>query len=744
MPNKREVEDVLLAGEGLAGGGEMGERVRDFDWSSTPLGPIEEWPQSLKTAVRILLTSRFPMWLAWGPELTSFYNDTYRHDTLGEKHPWALGKPFAEIWAETWDDLRPLIDQVLETGVATWDESLLLFLERSGYPEETYFTFSYSPLTDDDGQIAGLFAAVMEETERVLNARRLATLRALGTGLASAHTKAEVLATARHQLSKNDRDLPFTLTYLFEEDGGRARLASSTGFEGSATHAAAPTEVTGAAAASLAPATIAPAEIETAAADAVWPAREVWEEGTSVMVDDLEARFPGLPTGAWDRPPTRATLVPIPQKGQERPIGFLVVGLNPYRPYDADFTGFVELVAGQIASSLANIHAFELERRHTEALQAEGERELRRLEKLFEQVPAAILFMLGPTHVCKVVNPTVKRLIFGGRDVVGKPIREAIPEAAGQGFFEVLDEVYRTGEPFVASEWPIHLDRGDDIIEERILDFTYQPVFDNEGVIYGILSFAVDVTEKVQARMEAEEANRIKSAFLASMSHELRTPLNAILGYWDLLDAEVTGPLNAEQKEQLGRIDAAARHLLRIIEEILTFSRVEAGEEQVSIEVVDFGALARETVGMIEPLAASKQLEFSSHVPERLEMETDPGKVQQILLNLLSNAVKFTDEGSVRLDVEHREGEVWLRVSDTGIGIRSEEQERIFEPFSQVDGTYSERESGTGLGLAITRNLAELLGGSVGLQSAPGEGSTFTVRLPDRSSAAQPSRGGEG
>ena len=165
--------------ECFAGNGEMAARMQSFDWSKTPLGPVERWPQSLKTAVRIMLTSRYAMWMAWGPDLTFFYNDAYA-PTLGIKQTWALGSPASKVWAEIWPDIGPRIESVLKTGEATWDEGLLLFLERSGYTEETYHTFSYSPLADDTGAVSGMLCVVTEETERVIGERRLKTLRDLG------------------------------------------------------------------------------------------------------------------------------------------------------------------------------------------------------------------------------------------------------------------------------------------------------------------------------------------------------------------------------------------------------------------------------------------------------------------------------------------------------------------------------------------------------------------------------------
>ena len=160
---------------------EVGPDLAKVNWDATPLGPPAQWPQSLQTAVSILLSSRFSMWMAWGPDLTFFCNAAYRRDTLGRKYPWALGRPARQVWAEIWDDIGPRIDHVLVTGEATWDSALLLFLERSGFSEETYHTFSYSPLRDDTGRIVGMLCVVSEDTQQVISERRMTTLRDLGS-----------------------------------------------------------------------------------------------------------------------------------------------------------------------------------------------------------------------------------------------------------------------------------------------------------------------------------------------------------------------------------------------------------------------------------------------------------------------------------------------------------------------------------------------------------------------------------
>jgi len=229
---------------------------------------------------------------------------------------------------------------------------------------------------------------------------------------------------------------------------------------------------------------------------------------------------------------------------------------------------------------------------------------------------------------------------------------------------------------------------------------------------------------------DAVKANAVKSEFMAVMSHELRTPLNAIIGYADLLDANVAGELNDRQRDQLGRIRTGSKHLLRLIEEVLLFSRLEAGREEVVWERVDLAALVREAAVLVEPLAREKRLEFRVDTPPELPAVTDAVKLHQIVLNLLSNAVKFSDAGEVAVEVRQVGGEARIEVRDTGIGIAEENLERIFDAFSQVEQAPTRRVGGTGLGLSVTRNLARLMGGDVTVESRFGGGSIFTVRLP--------------
>ena len=237
--------------------------------------------------------------------------------------------------------------------------------------------------------------------------------------------------------------------------------------------------------------------------------------------------------------------------------------------------------------------------------------------------------------------------------------------------------------------------------------------------------------ENARLYRDAQAANQAKTNFLAVMSHELRTPLSAIVGYADLLEGGVAGEASDKQVHFLGRIRASSNHLLQIIEEILAFSRTEAGEEEVRTEETTLGQLMDAVAAVAEPLARDGALEFRLDVEDReTRIRTDTRKIRQILLNLLSNAFKFTQEGSVRLTARARDGTLVFAVQDTGVGIPEDRQEEIFDRFWQVEDPMTRTRGGTGLGLTIGRSFAELLGGSLRVESTEGVGSTFTLEVP--------------
>jgi signal transduction histidine kinase len=354
MNDKTSAEGVPAVADGgsslaeqiFAGKGEMAALIRATDWSKTPFGSIESWPQSLRTAVSICLGSRHPIVLWWGPERWMFYNDGYR-PMLGEsKHPQFLGQPGQACWAEIWHIIGPMMDQVIETGEATWSEDLFLLMLRHGYLEETYFTFSYSPIRDDTGRPSGIFNACTESTRRVLGERRMKTLREMAV---EARTVNEAARLCAEILGRNARDMPFALVYLLDNAGERLRLAGYAG---------------------LAPGTEAsPVIVEMVnGADAGWPLARVAAQGRSETVEDLADRFDCLPKEPWEEPAHQAMILPIARPGSPQPAGVLVLGISPRRAFDDDYRGFFDLVAGHVATAVSNARAYEEERERAERL----------------------------------------------------------------------------------------------------------------------------------------------------------------------------------------------------------------------------------------------------------------------------------------------------------------------------------------------------------------------------------------
>jgi hypothetical protein len=364
------------------GDGEMAGRMRAVDWAATPLGPVSEWSEALRTTAGLVLHSRLPMVLWWGPELIQLYNDTYI-PIPGAKHPKALAQPASECWTEVWPIIGPMIEAPYGGAPATTSDDLELLVDRRGFLEETHFRVAYSPVPDDSvpaTRVGGVLATVVETTEQVYAQRTLRTLRELAARAPHARTPEDACRSAAATFAENPRDVPFALFYLLEADGQSARLAASCGFDRAA-DANRPV-------------------VALDDAGAPWPLARVLRGNAALVEDDLRRRFGPLPAGGGATPPRSAILVPLSSPEQGRTDGVLIAGCNPHRALDEAYRAFFELAASQVIAAIRNARAHADQRLRAERLaeldsdRRRGEQALRdseeRYRRLVSVLPAAI------------------------------------------------------------------------------------------------------------------------------------------------------------------------------------------------------------------------------------------------------------------------------------------------------------------------------------------------------------------
>jgi signal transduction histidine kinase/ActR/RegA family two-component response regulator len=514
----------------LSGGGELGAMMRAHDWSGSPLGHPRGWPQALRTVVGLMLNSKFPMFVAWGPELGFLYNDPYR-DILGAKHPRALGRRFRDVWSEIWPDISPLIERALR-GEATYADRLYLVMNRHGYDEPTWFTFSYSPVRDENGDIAGMYCACVEVTDQVL--------------------------AEKYRNEENER-----------------------------------------------------------------------------------------------------------------------------------------------------------------------------LRGLFAQAPGIMAVLRGPEHVFELTNQSYMQLI-GHRQIVGRRAREALPEIVGQGFLELLDRVYATGEPFVGHALPVRLQREPDgPLEERYIDFVYQPIRDESGAVSGIFVEGSDVTARKLVEDELRAANRQKDQFLAMLAHELRNPLAPIMTAAQLLRLGRLDPGSAANASEI--IVRQAEHMTDLVNDLLDVSRVTRGLVTLEKEELDLNVIVSAAVEQVRPLIDARRHALTLQLSgPPAHVTGDRTRLVQVISNILNNAAKYTAPGGrIVLAVTVEDEHVTVAVRDNGVGIAPEVLPYIFDLFTQAERTPDRSQGGLGIGLALVKSLVALHGGTVLARSEGlGQGSEFSIRLP--------------
>ncbi|CAO3436880.1 Multidomain signal transduction protein including CheB-like methylesterase, CheR-like methyltransferase and BaeS-like histidine kinase [Azospirillum endophyticum] len=458
--------------------------MRSHDWAATPLGPPEDWPQELRAVVRLMLQSRQAMCVGWGPDVALLYNDAYL-DILGSRHPQALGRPMREVWPDAWPQARGLVRRAYD-GQALLHEDLPVPLERQGLVEERYFTFSYTPVTDETGRTGGFLCIVTETTSAVRSRRRMAFHAELERRLRDLTDPLDVVAAAAEALGRHLG--ASRVGYGTMDESERFFTTERNWTDGTV-----------------------PPHLGTHDLLAFGePVLATLRKGEALVVGDaandprtatpeLLAAFAALEFSAV----VTASLVK-----QGRMVAALYVHCRQPRHWRDDEVETVKEVAERTWSAVERAQAEERGRHAYQRLHAEGER----LRALFRQAPGFMYVWRGPDHVYEMANDAYFDLI-GRRDIIGKPAREALPEIVGQGFFELADRVYATGDPFVGEGMPARLARRPGSpLEERFVTFVFQPIRDEHGHVTGMFVQGSDVTgmkRTEEALRESEQRLRI-------------------------------------------------------------------------------------------------------------------------------------------------------------------------------------------------------------------------------------------
>jgi PAS domain S-box-containing protein len=543
-----------------------------MDWSTTPLGPLETWSNSLRTTVSLCLSSNFPINIVWGSRYNQIYNDGYRV-IVAERHPAGMGMAYDECWASAWDAIGQPFERAW-AGETSFIENRRMFLTRNGYLEETFFTFSLSPIRDEHGKIAGLFHPVTETTAQMLSERRTRALRELTANTSEARSLEMAFARCIQTLDAYKLDLPFVLLYRMAEDGSEARLVDFTG---------------------IAPGMAVSPRVIHISDDSPWPLAAVLNSESVFEVSKLRERYGEFDCGPYPEGANLALAGALRIPGTSAPLGIFIAGISPRSPFGHEYRQHVEQVAAAIATALGNALAYERERKRAE---------------------------------------------------------------------------------------------------------------------------------------ELAELDRVKTQFFSNISHEFRTPLTLMLGpLEDALRLSVAVP--EEVRQQLDVAQRNSLRLLRLVNSLLDFSRIEAGRVKATFQPTGLASLTAELASTFRSATERAGLQLNVDCPALPEpVYVDTEMWEKIVLNLLSNAFKFTFEGRISVELKAIGREVELAVADSGTGIEERELPHLFERFHRVEGARGRTYEGTGIGLALVQELVRLHGGKIMVESAPGRGSTFRVRLP--------------
>ncbi len=652
----------------------MGELMRSHDWSATSLGPIDRWPQSLRTAVRLILNTGHPMYIWWGSQHVCLYNDAYSASIGADRHPSSLGRPAREVWDEIWNIISPQIEQVMSGRGATWNVDHLVPITRNGIREDVYWTYSYSPIDDATapGGIGGVLVVCSETTRQVLAARQLAI----------------------------ERDLAAT---ALREGEARFRAALKAGRMGS---------------------------WET---DLTTMIRTWSPEGMNLFGLNLPGGC-GQVGGDGDEylnaihPDDRHVVQQFRELADQQD-SFSA----EYRIVKPD-GGTLWLVGGGLVTKRdAKGAALRLVSIMADATERKLAEEKLRMER--ERLSLALRAGQMGAYELDIKKDELwwspeMFALFGvdPREFVPTPqnVLALLSPEAREEFTKLRSEAIELRRPFLHQ---FHIRRGD--ASEVWLGHRGQIEYDAHGEPVRSFGITMDISERKKVEEVLLDADRQKDTFIAVLAHELRNPLAPIRNALGVL--KLKGAADEKASWCIAVIDRQTALMSRLLDDLLDISRLNHGQLRLRKQPMDLAAAIEQAIEAAQPLFDARRHTFSASLPAQpLLLEGDPTRLAQVFSNVLINAAKYTPPGGkIGLAFERQNDVAVVRVTDTGIGIAAQDLARIFDTFGQVESDEDHSQGGQGIGLSLAKELLEMHGGSIEVRSAgPGQGSDFEVRLP--------------
>ncbi|RAL23016.1 hypothetical protein DL240_09005 [Lujinxingia litoralis] len=673
--------------------GEVAARCRAMNWEDTPLGPPQHWPAALRSGARMILNSRMPMTLAWGPELVQIYNEGYL-PILQEKHPEALGQPVRRVYSEIWEEVRPLLEGVYRSGEALWLENHPFELRRKGRLEQCHFTFSYSPFRDEHGEVVGILASAVETTASVRAIRRARQLGRLGTFTEATSVEA-VLSGGARCLEEAFEDLPRVL--LFEVDAARDHLRLIETTE--------------------------PRMGPRPLFDQI-PWRST-REGLH-LVELPGARQAGAGPWVW---------LPIVElhAGGPRVVAGMLASLHPHLPLDEDYRTFLQEVGATLARNIQRVRYLELTRANAQ----------RRYEAVFRNSLDAMMLTTPQGEILEA-NPAAEALLGYSADELCEIGRRGIIDPDAPGLHAALVQVQRTG---TYRGELCYRHREGTLIPCDVSCATFQDARGNlrASVTIRDLRARQDLESRLRHAQKMEAVGKLAGG----VAHDFNNLLTVIQNSTQVLEEQLADPMASTQSLQA--ITEACARASALTERLLAFSR----RQPMQKTALDLPTLIEALTPIMRPLIGNDVI-FSRHLgPTCWPILADRQRIEQVLLNLLVNARDAMPEGGEltlkasnhverrrRIDAlgqALRPGRyVHLRFSDTGQGLSDQTLARLFEPY------FTTKKEGTGLGMVTVAEVIRESEGAIFVESAPGQGCTFDLYFPAAEERATPSSDGPG